>query len=71
MPRLTKYERKVQETVFKFIVVPLLFVLGIYIVSDFISKEIGGDLFKWFLFGAGSLSALAFYFKKHLDEISW
>jgi len=26
----TKYERKVQEAAFKFIVVPLLFVLGIY-----------------------------------------
>lgn len=71
MPRPTKYESKVQEAAFKFIVVPLLFVLGIYIVSVFISDQIGGDIFKWFLFGAGSLAALAIYFKKQLKEIKW
>ena len=71
MPRLTKYESKIQEVIFKFLIVPFIFVLGIYLISDFISHQIGSDVFKWFLFVAGTLTSLALYFKKHLQEINW
>ncbi|RLJ00955.1 MAG: hypothetical protein DRP06_00565 [Candidatus Aenigmatarchaeota archaeon] len=71
MSRPTKYERKVKEAVYIFIVVPLIFVIGIFIVSDFISRQMGGEIFKWFLFSAGTLSALVFYFKEKLKDSKW
>ncbi|MBN2331289.1 MAG: hypothetical protein JXC85_05740 [Candidatus Aenigmarchaeota archaeon] len=71
MPRHTKYESKVQEAVFTFIVVPLVFIFGILIVSEVISSQIGGEIFKWFLFSAGTIVALAIYFRKKLSEIGW
>ena len=71
MSRPSKYESKVQEAVFKFIVVPFLFVIGLLIVSEVISQQIGGEIFKWFLFGGGLLVGLAIYFKKQLEGIKW
>lgn len=71
MPRKSKYEQKVEEVIFKFIVVPFVFIIGLLIVSEIISQQIGGEIFKWFLFGGGLIVGLAIYFKKQLQEIKW
>jgi len=71
MARKSKYERKVEEAIFRFFVVPVIFIIGLLVVSDIISQQIGGEIFKWFLFGGGLLVGLAIYFRKQLQEIKW
>ena len=71
MARKSKYERKVEEAIFRFFVVPVIFIIGLLVVSDIISQHIGGEIFKWFLFGGGLLVGLAIYFRKQLQEIKW
>jgi len=41
MPRLSKYQKKVQEAIYRFVVVPFLFVIGVYMVSVTISSLAG------------------------------
>ena len=71
MARKSKYERKVEEAIFRFFVVPVIFIIGLLVVSDIISQQVGGEIFKWFLFGGGLLVGLAIYFRKQLQEIKW
>lgn len=71
MPRPTKFESKVQEAVFTFIVVPLLLIVGVLVVSDIISQRFGGEIVKWLLAVPSILLALGVYFKTKLKEIHW
>ena len=72
MAKMTKWEYKVQEASYKFFVVPIIFLLGLYVTSVIIQTFTGiSDFFKWMLFSAGLLAAIIYYFKRHLSEINW
>lgn len=71
MARKSKYERKVEEAIFRFFIVPVIFVVSLLVVSEIISQQIGGEIFRWFLFTGGLLVGLAIYFRKQLREIKW
>ena len=71
MSRPTKFESKIQEAVFTFIVVPLVLIVGVLVVSDIVSQRFGGEIVKWLLAIPSILLALAAYFKIKLKEIHW
>ena len=64
-----KYQRKLQEAVFTFIIVPVLFISGAVLVSLLLGlvKEPGFG----FLITGGIITALWVYFKRCLKDIKW
>ena len=67
-----KWKEKVDEATYKFFVVPVIFLLGLFVVSEIIQAFTDiTDFFKWMLFSAGLLGLIIYYFKKHLNNINW
>ncbi|MEK6918495.1 MAG: hypothetical protein AABW73_00470 [Nanoarchaeota archaeon] len=59
------------NAVFRFIILPVLFLLGLYVVSVIITQFVGAnELFRWIIFSGGLLAALVYYFKKQLSDLS-
>jgi len=71
MSRPTKFESKIQEVVFTFIVVPVVLIVGVLVISDIVFQRLGGEIVKWLLAVPGILAALRIYFKTKLQEIHW
>jgi len=69
---MNKWQYKTQEATFKFFLVPIIFLLGIYVVSIMIQVFTGiNDFFRWMLFSIGLFTYIIYYFKKNLTKINW
>ena len=69
---MDKWEYKVQEATYKFFVVPIIFLLGLYVASVIIQEFTGiNNFFRWMFFSAGLIISIIYYFRKHLNEINW
>ena len=53
----------------KFVYVPVVFILGLIIVSELIKTQISNDIFRYLLVGGGLLTALVIYYKKQLMKV--
>jgi hypothetical protein len=59
-----------QDIIFKFIIIPVFAILGIYIVGELISELFGVPEAAKILFWAiGGIGFFAFYFKSIIDEL--
>ena len=60
--------RGMDPAYYKFVYVPICFILGIVIVSEIIKIYIPNTFFRYFLISAGLLGALAVYYKDQLKS---
>ena len=60
--------RNMDPAYYKFIYVPVCFILGIVIVSEIIKIYIPNTFFRYFLITAGLLGALGVYYKEQLKS---
>ena len=62
------YRKRMDPAYYKFVYVPVVFIVGLIIVSELIKTAIPNDFFRYFLIGTGLLGALALYYKKQLQS---
>lgn len=62
---------RVDKAIEDFIVIPLIVVIGIYVVASVIGSILGlnNEFVKWFFAAVGGIGYFIYYFKKKMSEL--
>lgn len=65
-----EYEEKVRDDIYRFLVKPLIVLIGIYIVSSFIDTalKLNSETFRYVFTGIGGIPFIIYYYRKELKK---